>query len=398
MFDSVQLAPPDAILGLIEAFRNDPNPDKISLSVGVYQAADGKTPVQNVVQEAERRLVDSGEARTYLPIPGSPAYAKCVQRLLFGEGHTVITANRAITIHTPGGTGSLRIAADFIKSNFSGATVWLSEPTWPNHPNIFAAAGVPMKTYSYFDAASSKLNFDAMKQSLAAIPSGDVVLLHGCCHNPTGVDPTPDQWRELAALIRDRGLLPLIDFAYQGFAEGIEEDAFSIRTFAESGDELIVCSSFSKNFGLYRERVGAMAVVSADEKTSAAVFSQVKRCVRANYSNPPAHGGAIVATVLGDPRLREHWIKEVAAMRERINGTRAQLAEKLRELNVPGDYTFLAKQRGMFSSTGITPGQVNALREKYSIYIVGSGRINVAGVNDNNIDRLCAAIKDVIGS
>jgi len=396
MFESVQPAPPDAILGLSEAFRADPNPQKINLTVGVYQTPAGKTPVLDVVREAERRLLDANEGKSYLPIPGSPLYATCVQELLFGVGHEANASSRAVTAHTPGGTGALRVAGDFLAQNFPGKTVWLSKPTWPNHPAVFAAAGVAAKTYPYFDAATGGLDFDALKRAIATIPAGDVCLLHGCCHNPTGVDPSPGQWQQLVGLIRDRGILPLVDFAYQGFADGIDEDAAPVRLFCQPGEELIVCSSFSKNFGLYRERVGAMTVVTADGTTADAVASQIKVTIRTNYSNPPAHGGAIVATVLGDNTLRARWVEEVDAMRTRLHDARELLVAKLREHGVPGDYAFLARQRGMFSFSGLSPEHVDTLREKYAIYIVRSGRINVAGISEDNVDRLCAAIKEVV--
>ena len=255
MFQTIEPAPRDAILGLTEAFREDANPDKINLTVGVFQTAEGTTPVLDVVREAERRLAAAGQPKTYRPITGSPQYAACVQRLLFGSDHEVIASGRATTAHTPGGTGGLRVIADFLRVNLPGKAVWLSQPTWPNHPDVFAAAGVETKTYPYFDATTGGLDFPAFQQAIATIPVGDVVLLHGCCHNPTGVDPTPEQWQELADLVRARGLLPLLDFAYQGFADGIEEDAAAVRTFCQPGEELVVCSSFSKNFGLYCERV-----------------------------------------------------------------------------------------------------------------------------------------------
>lgn len=397
MFETISAAPPDAILGLSEAFRNDPNPDKINLSIGVYQAADGKTPVLDVVHEAEQRLALVNKEKTYLPISGSPTYAACVQKLLFGEDHDVMATHRAMTAQTLGGTGAIRVTADFLKANLPGVTVWLSQPTWPNHPNIFTAAGVPTKSYSYFNASSGELDFEGLLQSIGAIPAGDAILLHGCCHNPTGVDPSPDQWQAVVDRIRDRNLVPIIDLAYQGFADGIVPDVAAIRLLAGCGVDLIICSSFSKNFGLYCERVGALTMVTANQSVAETVASQVKQCIRANYSNPPAHGGAIVTTVLSDPELRLRWEKEVALMRDRIHKTRMLLAEKLQKLHVPGNYAFLARQRGMFSLTSLTPSQVDMLRNQYSIYIVRSGRINVAGINAQNMDRLCAAIQAVTG-
>jgi aspartate/tyrosine/aromatic aminotransferase len=393
MFEHIESAPSDPILGLTEAFRADPNPKKINLSVGVYQDASGKTPILESVCQAGRLVLERQKSMSYLPIPGSPAYATAVQRLMFGEGHEA--ESRAATSHTPGGTGALRVAADFIHQQMPKATVWLTQPTWPNHPQIFAAAGVPTKSFPYFDARSNSLAFDEALAAIQQMPAGDVVLLHGCCHNPTGIDPTPDQWNKLADAIGDRGLLPLLDFAYQGFADGIRDDAAGLRAFCRPGAELIVCSSFSKNFGLYCERVGALTIVARDKKAADTVQSQIKVCIRANYSNPPAHGAELVTTVLGDTQLRQLWEKEVAQMRDRINGMRELLVKTLKAKGVPGDYSFITRQRGMFSFSGLTPQQVEALKQKYAIYIVGSGRINVAGITEQNVGPLCEAIAEV---
>ncbi len=395
MFEHIQPAPPDAILGLAEAFRNDPNLKKINLSVGVYQDASGKTPILESVRQAGRLVVERQKTMAYLPIPGSPAYAAAVQRLMFGEGHEVESAGRAATSHTPGGTGALRVAADFIHQHMPKATVWLTQPTWPNHPQIFAAAGVPTKSFPYFDAKTNGLAFEEALAGIEKMPPGDVVLLHGCCHNPTGIDPTPEQWKKLADAVYGRGVLPLLDFAYQGFADGIREDAAGLLAFSRPGAELIVCSSFSKNFGLYCERVGALTVVAKDKKAADTVQSQVKVCIRANYSNPPAHGAELVTTVLGDADLRMLWVQEVSQMRERINGMRELLVNTLKAKGVPGDFSFITRQRGMFSFSGLKPEQVEALKQKYAIYIVGSGRINVAGITEQNVGPLCEAIADV---
>lgn len=398
MFESIQAAPPDAILGLGEAFKADPNPKKINLSVGVYQDDAGKTPILESVRKAGQLVLERQKTMSYLPIPGSPAYASVVQKLLFGEGHEVEKSGRAATSHTPGGTGALRVAADFIHSQLPKTTVWLTQPTWPNHPQIFAAAGVPTKTFPYFDAKTNSLAFDECIAAIRKIPAGDVIMLHGCCHNPTGIDPTPEQWKKLADVIYERGLLPMLDFAYQGFAEGIAEDAAGLREFSRPGSEIIVCSSFSKNFGLYCERVGALTVVAKDKAAADKVQSQVKTCIRANYSNPPAHGAELVTTVLSDPALRSQWEKEVADMRGRINGMRKLLVDTLKAKGVPGDYSFITRQRGMFSFSGLTPSQVEALKQKYAIYVVGSGRINVAGITKENVGPLCDAIAEVVKS
>jgi aspartate/tyrosine/aromatic aminotransferase len=402
MFEHIQPAPPDPILGLTEAFRKDPNPRKINLSVGVYQDAGGKTPILESVRRAGRLVLERQQSMSYLPISGSPAYAAAVQRLMFGEGHDVEASGRAATSHTPGGTGALRVAADFIRQHMPTATVWLTQPTWPNHPQIFAAAGVPTKSFPYFDANTNALSFEAALDAIQKMPPGDVVLLHGCCHNPTGIDPTPDQWQKLADAIYDRRLLPLLDFAYQGFAEGIREDGIGLAALCGApgrprpGAELIVCSSFSKNFGLYCERVGALTFVAKDKTAADTVQSQVKAAIRANYSNPPAHGAELVTTVLGDAELRNLWEKEVGQMRDRINGMRQLLVKTLKAKGVPGDYSFITRQRGMFSFSGLTPQNVETLKQKYAIYIVGSGRINVAGITDQNVDPLCEAIADVV--
>jgi aspartate/tyrosine/aromatic aminotransferase len=402
MFEKIEPAPSDPILGLTEAFKADPNPKKINLSVGVYQDAGGKTPILESVERAGRLVLERQKSMSYLPIPGSPAYAAAVQRLMFGEGNEVETAGRAATSHTPGGTGALRVAADLIHQQLPNATVWLTQPTWPNHPHIFAAAGVPTKTFAYFDPKRNALAFEESLAAIEKMPAGDVVMLHGCCHNPTGIDPTAEQWQKLADTIYSRGLLPLLDFAYQGFADGIAEDSVGLRAFCgepgrpRPGAELIVCSSFSKNFGLYCERVGALTIIAKDRQSADTVQSQVKATIRANYSNPPAHGAELVTTVLGDAELRKLWEREVGEMRARINGMRELLVRTLKAKGVPGDYSFITRQRGMFSFSGLTPPQVESLKKKYAIYIVGSGRINVAGITEQNVGPLCEAIAEVI--
>ena len=397
MFESIEAAPRDAILGLSAAFREDHRSEKINLSVGVYQDEQGRTPMLECVRTAEGRLVEAAQSKSYLPIPGSPAYVEVVQKLVFGAGHEVLESKRVATAHTPGGTGALRVVADFLHTNLPDATVWMSDPTWPNHPNIFQAAGVPVNSFPYFDQTSNGLAWEAMLEAINKIPAGDVILLHGCCHNPTGIDPTVDQWKEIVDAVYDRGLAPLLDFAYQGFADGIQEDATGLRTFLRPGAELMVCNSFSKNFGLYRERVGALSIICPSESSVQAVQSQVNRVIRANYSNPPAHGAEIVNCVLRDSSLRQTWEKEVATMRSRINGMRQTLVDALKAKGVPGDYTFITQQRGMFSFTGLTKDQVETLREQFAIYIVGSGRINVAGLTPANVERVAEAIGAVIG-
>ncbi len=397
MLETVEQAPADAILGLAVAFNNDPRAEKINLSVGIYQDENGKTPTLAAVREAEKRLAAGPSSKTYLPIPGAAGYLLAVQELAFGAGSEVLTAGRLAGAHTPGGTGGLRVVADFLHKNFPQTTVWLSNPTWPNHQSIFAAAGLATQTYPYFDQATNSLKLDAMLAAIEKMAPGDVILLHGCCHNPTGIDPTPAEWKQIVSLVNKQKVLPFLDFAYQGFGDGLEEDAVGLREFAEAGGEFIVCSSFSKNFGLYRERVGAVAVVCNSAHDVAAVQSQLNQVVRANYSNPPAHGAEIVETILKDPELRPMWEKELTAMRDRINGMRSQLVQVLAAKKVPGDYSFIKDQRGMFSFSGLTKDQVELLRDEYAIYIVGSGRINVAGLTSANIDRVAEAVGSVVG-
>ncbi len=397
MLERIEAAPKDAILGLTEAFRADPRAEKINLSVGVYQDATGKTPLLECVKEAEKRLAAAPTTKSYLPISGLADYCQAVAELAFGAGADAITGKRLASAQTPGGTGALRVAADFVHTSLPKATVWLSDPTWPNHPQIFAAAGVPTKTYAYFDPATNSLKLDAMLAAIKQIPAGDVILLHGCCHNPTGIDPTAAQWKQIADAVYAQGLLPLIDFAYQGFADGIAEDAAGLKAFDRPGAELLVCSSFSKNFSLYRERVGALFGVAADANAAAAVQSQFDRVIRANYSNPPGHGAEIVATILRDGALRKQWEGEVAAMRDRINSMRQALVAALKKHGVPGDYSFIERQRGMFSFSGLSKDQVEALKKDHAIYAVGSGRINVAGLTPTNVDRVAQCIGKVVG-
>ncbi len=396
MFEHLDPAPADSILGLTEAYKRDPNPRKVNLAVGVYKDAQGRTPILDSVKEAERRLLETEDNKSYLPIDGLPDLAPYVQDLLFGPDHPVRQGHRAVTAQTPGGTGALRVAADFLARIAPETTVWLSQPTWPNHPNIFQAAGLRVQTYPYFDPNTHGVDFPAMLETIRQIPAGDVLLLHGCCHNPTGADLSPDQWEEVAHVVAERGILPLVDFAYQGFAQGLDEDAWGIRTLALHAPELLVASSFSKNFGLYSERAGALTLVATDPDAAQAAQSHIKKVIRPNYSNPPAHGGKIVVTVLSDPQLRARWEDEVREMRTRINQMRHLLAETLHEKGAPRDFSFIVRQRGMFSYTGLTPEQVQALQERYAIYAVRSGRINVAGLTEHNVDYVAQAIVDVL--
>ena len=398
MFESVQLAPPDPILGITEAFNKDTNAGKINLSVGVYKDAGGKTPVLASVKEAEKRILASEASKGYMPIDGSAAYNQAVQTLLFGE-HDAVKAGRVVTAHTPGGTGGLRVAADYLRKMHGPRTVWVSDPTWANHDSIFQAAGLTVKQYPYFDPATNGLKFEEMINALSGAAVGDVVLLHGCCHNPTGVDPNPAEWELIADVIATSKLLPLVDFAYQGFATGVREDAACLSALMGKVKEMIVVSSFSKNFGLYNERTGALTVLAADADTAQRVLSQVKICIRVNYSNPPAHGSAIVTTILTDPALRTQWDGEVKDMRDRIHKMRAQFVQELNTRGVklsPAGNDFIIRQKGMFSFSGLTKEQVAKLKEQFAIYIVGSGRINVAGMTEANMKPLCDAIADVV--
>ena len=396
MFEQVTPAPADPILGLTEAFKKDPNPHKINLGVGIYKDAQGNTPVLASVKRAEERLLAREKSKNYLPIDGEPAYAAAVQELLFGAQHEAVQSGRAVTVQAPGGTGALRVAADFIAQVLPGKRVWLSDPTWPNHPQIFKAAGLPVGSYPYFNAATNSVNFPAMLAAIQQMPVGDVLLLHGCCHNPTGGDLTPDQWQAVADAVAERKLLPLVDFAYQGFADGLREDAVGLLAMARPGVELLVASSFSKNFGLYNERVGALTLVASTADAAQSALSHLKIAIRANFSSPPAHGALIVSTILHDPELRAQWEAEVTEMRERINTMRHLFVETLNELGVQRDFSFITQQRGMFSFSGLTPEQVKALRERHGVYVVGSGRISVAGMTTGNMEYLCRAIADVL--
>ena len=396
MFEKVEPAPPDAILGLNEAFQADSNPGKINLSVGQFKDADGKTPILGSVKRAEELLLKEESSKGYLGITGDIEYGKKVPEMLFGNQHPLLAEERIATIQSPGGTGALRIAADFVATNFPKSTVWLSDPTWPNHPNIFSAAGVPLQTYAYYDAESFSLNFEAMLTALESIPAGDFVMLHGCCHNPTGVDLTVDQWDRVGQVLQRIGATPIVDFAYQGFGDGIEQDASGLRTLSRYVDEMLVCSSFSKNFGLYCERVGAMTCLAPSIAAKDAVISRAKKCVRANYSNPPAHGAKIVARVLNDDELVEQWKTELADMRNRILSLREQIAQTMQTLGSSVDFGFITEQRGMFSFTGLSREQVQRLRNEHSVYVVGNGRINVAGLKDDQVKTACQAIVSVL--
>jgi aspartate/tyrosine/aromatic aminotransferase len=396
LFELVKAAPPDPILGLTEAFKADPRPSKINLGVGVFQDASGRVPVLRSVQEAERRLALAGASKSYLPIAGHPDYIRLVQQLTFATGHDLLEQGCVASVQTPGGTGGLRLVAEFIRRALGQRTVWLSNPTWANHASIFAAADLRTNLYPYFDGASNSLNLAGLITVLENIPDNDVVLFHGCCHNPSGVDPSADDWETIAKICKVRHLLPLVDFAYQGFGDGMVSDAAALRAFAEYGLEHMVVTSYSKNFGLYAERVGALHVVAKNRQEAANVLSQLKVMVRTNWSNPPAHGARIVATILGDRDLRLDWEEEVRGMRDHIRAMRSLFIRQLRASGIQRDFSFLEGQRGMFSFSGLSPEQVDVLQAEYAVYMVRSGRINVAGITPSNVEPLCAAIKAVL--
>lgn len=397
MFETIAAAPPDPILGLTEAFLNDPNPAKVNLAVGVYQDEEGRTPILESVQRAERLIAEQEKTKTYLGIAGLPGYAKATQKLLAGADHEAISAGKLATCQTPGGTGALRVAADFLARQYPHSTVWLSRPTWPNHEGVFSAAGLACRQYAYLAPGNRELDFAAMTTDLEKATPLDAVVLHACCHNPSGTDLSPDQWHTVAAIAREKSLIPVIDFAYQGFGDGIEEDALAVRILIEEGLEFFVCNSYSKNFGLYAERVGAVTAVCERRESASAVLSQLKSAARSNYSNPPKFGAAIVDTILHSAELRPMWEDEVAAMRNRILSMRRLFVSKMKERTPDRDFSFLLDQRGMFSFSGLTPMHVDELKSKHGIYIVGSGRINVAAILPSNIDRLCDAIASVLG-
>ncbi len=393
-FDSIPMAAPDAILGITEAFAADPRAEKLNLSVGVYKDAAGVTPVMKCVKAAERILLETEKSKGYLSIDGLPDYRSAVHEMLLGDQ---FPADRAVVVQTPGGTGALRVAGDFLAAQCSPTRVFLPNPTWANHTAIMRAAGVGVETYTYLGSDRRRLDFQAMIDDLTEkTRPGDAVLLHACCHNPTGVDPTPDQWLEIAKLLASRGLIPLLDFAYQGFGDGLESDAAGLRTVLEHCDEALVCSSYSKNFGLYSERVGAITLIAASPGSATAALSQLKIVVRTNYSNPPRHGGAIVATVLADPELTRIWKAELEEYRLRITQLREQFVAVMKQQPGAPDFSFLLNQKGMFSYSGLTAMQVDELRSQHGVYVVGSGRINVAGMNEKKMDWLCQAVADVM--
>jgi len=396
MFEKISAAAPDPILGLNDEFNADTRTTKINLGVGVYKDAAGNTPILPSVKKAEAKLLEHEKTKSYLGIAGTADYALAVQKLLFGNDSLIIADKRAHTAQAPGGTGALRIAAEFIKRQIGDATIWVSEPTWANHIGIFEAAGLKISRYGYYDEKTKDIDFDTVVSDLEDAKAGDVLLVHGCCHNPTGIDPDNTQWTQLANLCANKKLLPLFDFAYQGFARGIEEDAEGLRIFTEHCNEILVASSFSKNFGIYNERTGAFTVVAKTADIANTVFSQLKSIIRVIYSNPPAHGGAVVTTILTDEELRAEWEAEVEAMRNRILAMRKLFVETLKQKGVAMDFNFIERQNGMFSFSGLSTEQVIKMREDSAVYAVNSGRFNVAAMTEGNMDALCEAIANVV--
>ena len=393
---AVELAPRDPILGVTEAFVADPNPRKVNLGVGIYVDDNGKVPVLDCVRKAERDIIDQGAPRPYQPIDGIPAYDKATQLLLFGADSELVALSRVVTVQALGGTGGLKLGADFLRRIAPTAKVYISDPSWENHRALFEGAGFAVDTYAYYDTAARGLDFRGMLASLDRMPQGAIVVLHACCHNPTGADPTPEEWQQILDKVRARNLVPFLDLAYQGFADGCDADAAVVRRFAATPGPLFVSSSFSKSFSLYGERVGALSVAAADKDEAARVLSQLKRVVRSNYSSPPTHGGRIVAQVLGTPALREVWEMELGGMRERIRSMRESLVAKLRERLPRANFNHVLEQRGMFSYSGLTKPQVQRLRDEFSIYAIDTGRICVAALNSKNIEYVADAIAAVM--
>ena len=396
IFAAVEMAPRDPILGLTESFNADARPTKVNLGVGVYYDDNGKIPLLAAVKAAEKARLEAALPRGYQPIEGPATYTQAVQNLLFGAGSDLLAAGRVVTAQGIGGTGALRIGADFLKRLNPNATVYISNPSWENHRALFEAAGFTVDTYPYYDAATRGVDFAGMKAKLLSLPAGSIVLLHACCHNPTGADLSDAQWAEVVETCREKGLVPFLDMAYQGFAEGIDPDAVAVRQFSASGLQFFVSSSFSKSFSLYGERVGALSIVTASKEESARVLSQLKRVIRTNYSNPQIHGAAVVAAVLNSPELRAQWESELAGMRDRIRAMRTGLVEKLAAKGVAQDFSFVVKQRGMFSYTGLTADQVAVLQKDFGIYAVSTGRICLAALNAKNIDYVADGIAQVL--
>jgi len=396
LFSAVEMAPRDPILGLNEAFNADPRPTKVNLGVGVYYDEQGRLPLLRAVEEAEKARLSAHASRGYLPIEGIAAYDQAVQKLLFGAESALLTAGRVVTTQALGGTGALKIGADYLKRLLPDSVVAISDPSWENHRALFESAGFPVQNYRYYDASSHGVNRAGLLEDLKALPPRSIVVLHACCHNPTGVDLSLDDWNQILDVLRERNHVPFLDIAYQGFGDGIEEDAVAVRLFAESGLCFFVTSSFSKSFSLYGERVGALSIVTESKDEAARVLSQVKRVIRTNYSNPPTHGATVVAAVLNSPELRALWEEELSEMRVRIRSMRLAMVEQLAAQGAKRDFSFVARQRGMFSYSGLTTEQVERLKNEFGIYAVGTGRICVAALNNGNLGAVTQAIAQVL--
>ena len=393
---SVEMAPGDPILGVTEAFNADLNPKKINLGMGVYVDDSGKVPVLECVRRAETLLAESARPRSYLPIDGLAAYDSASRQLLFGAAHPALRENRIVSIQSLGGTGALKVGADLLRRIDPTAQVWISDPSWENHRALFEYAGFKVNTYPYYDPTTRRLNFEAMLEGIHRLASGSIIVLHACCHNPTGIDLTSDQWEHVIAAVSNRGLVPFLDIAYQGFGDGLDADAHAVRRFAQACPAVFVAGSFSKSLSLYGERVGALHVVTENSDEAARVLSQLKRVIRTNYSNPPTHGGQVSTVVLTDPQLRSLWERELGDMRDRIKLMRRQLVDKVRAQRADFDLSYITDQRGMFSYSGLTADQVRRLRKDYSIYAIDSGRICVAALSTQNIDYVSRAIAEIL--
>ena len=390
------MAPKDPILGVNEAFNADPNPAKVNLGVGVYTNEDGKIPVLECVKRAEIAMAEKSAPRGYLPIDGIAAYDTATQALVFGPDSEIVKNHRAVTVQALGGTGALKVGADLLKHITPKSAVYISNPSWENHRALFTAAGFEVRDYAYYDPATRSLDFAGFLEAVKAMPAGAIIVLHACCHNPTGVDPTMDQWRQIAVAVRSGGLIPFLDMAYQGFGDGVTEDGAVVKLFAETLGPIFVSSSFSKSFSLYGERIGALSVVATDKDEAARVLSQLKRVIRTNYSNPPTHGGALVAAALNDPEARALWETELGGMRERIKANRKALHAALKNQVPNADFENILTQRGMFSYSGLTKAQVLRLRSEFGIYALESGRICVAALNQKNVTYVAESIAKVL--
>ena len=396
MFSSLDILPSDPILGLMAEFRNDPNPDKVDLGVGVYKNEVGLTPIMAAVKTAEQHVFAGEDTKSYIGPAGMPEFNEAIKKLIFGESHPALQSNRVATVLTPGGCGALRVGAELLMRSEPKTRIWVGDPTWANHLPLLGNAGLKIEQYPYYDRATSKLTFDAMMSALEQTSAADVVLLHGCCHNPSGADLSPEQWRAVTELAEQKGFLPFIDLAYQGLGVGLAEDAYGARLMAERLPEVIVASSCSKNFGLYRERVGSLSIVGTNSSSASTAISHVNNIVRGMYSMPPSHGGAIVAEILNNSELQENWQSELGMMRDRINDTRHLLVQKLRDAGVDRDFSFIESQHGMFSFLGISKDEITRLKTEYGIYIVDSSRTNMAGVSLANVDYVADALARVL--